>query len=102
MNPHSSSAATPNLLRHWQVEAPADPDFRAAVWTRIEGARQAASLSWAGYFRRNAQAWSLALVLALSVSALVGYRAGERHSERERAAILQTYLAAIDARAMVP
>lgn len=87
-------------LRVWRVVPPADAGFRAAVWARVEAARRLVELSWSAYLRRHALLWSVALLLAVGGSAVLGRRAGAQHTRAEHDTILHTYLAAIDARAM--
>ncbi len=100
MNASSSSDSARAGLRAWRVTPPADPHFRAGVWARIEASRSALRESWSAYCRRHAVLWSLAFLAATSGAALLGQRAGERHTRAEHDTILHTYLAQIDARAM--
>ncbi len=101
MNPHSHNPESPaGGLHAWKVQAPIDPGFRAAVWARIETTRRESSLRWGGYWRQHAVAWSAVFLLAISLSAVVGRKVGIEHKTAERAAILQTYLAAIDSGSM--
>lgn len=87
-------------LRVWQVDPPAEGGFRPAVWARIGARRRELAETWFGYFRRHAVAWSLAVAVSAGVAGLLGNLVGERRAAADHAAILGTYLAQIDARAM--
>ncbi len=100
MNLPPTSEPSRNALRAWRVEPPVDSGFRAAVWARIDASRAVIAENWSAYFRRHAVVWSLVLLVCVSGSALLGQRAGERHTSAERDSILHVYLAEIDARAM--
>jgi len=88
-----------STLRTWRVTPPSDPGFRGATWARIEAA-QTTPPAWSVYLRNHAGAWSLALAGSLAVAGFTGRTLGREHTAAERDAILNTYVAAIDARAM--
>ena len=91
----------PRALHRWRVSPPADPGFRGAVWARIEAARCVVVESWSGYCRRHMVAWSLVLLTMLAGAAWHGQRAGASHTRAEHDTIMHSYLAQIDARAML-
>ncbi|MFT3828899.1 MAG: hypothetical protein QM691_04245 [Opitutaceae bacterium] len=88
------------ILHIWRIAPPADAGFRPAVWSRIEALRRTASETWFGYFRRHTLAWSLVLLSTAAGAGLLGRQAGERRAVADHSAILDTYLAQIDARVM--
>jgi hypothetical protein len=94
-----STESLSSALRIWRVTPPADPGFRGAAWARIEAAQTAAP-AWSVYVKSHAGAWSLALAGSLAVAGFAGRTLGREHTAAERDAILSTYVAAIDARAM--
>lgn len=86
------------MLHEWQVRPARDPQFRAAVWRRIEARRGAAS--WVGYLRAHARPAVGGMALALALGAWTGHAAARHHTEAQREAMVQSYVQALDARAM--
>ena len=87
-------------LADWRVAPRRDPQFRTAVWARIEAARSAPS--WNGYARRHAPALAGALAVALVLGAWVGREQARARVAADRDVIARAYVQALDARTMRP
>lgn len=86
------------LLAAWRVAPSADPEFRTAVWRRLEAAAPA---SWGGYLRRHAVAWSVAGALGIFAAGWTGHRAAEARLAAERERMVASYLSNLDPRVIV-
>jgi len=76
------------------ARARATPDFRPAVWRRIE-ARRATAISWPAWLRAHAfpmGAWTAACVAIAIFSAGILARSQSRH---EREALIERYITSI-------
>lgn len=82
-----------DIVHRWQVEPPADPQFRQAVWQRIEG-----RATWPAYLRSHATAWSLAAVVLLGAAAYSGNALAQARARADRDAMVVTYLVDLDPR----
>jgi hypothetical protein len=98
MSSNEPDDALSRTLASWRVKPPARPDFRAAVWTRIERGR--ANLSWLGYVREHVPAIGGALALALVVGAFGGAATARARIEAHSAQLATAYVQSLDARAM--
>jgi hypothetical protein len=83
------------LLQHWRIAPPGDPQFRSAVWARLQAARDT---RWAAYVRQHAAASCAALALAVVTGGWLGRWQAHRHAAQDREVLATTYLAEIDAR----
>ena len=90
--PHDSLSA---VLHRWRVGPPADPNFRAAVWQRVDAQARA---TWPAYVRSHATAWSLAAVVMLGVAAYSGTALAQARVRAEREAMVVSYLVDLDPR----
>ncbi|PTY03807.1 hypothetical protein DB347_21505 [Opitutaceae bacterium EW11] len=80
MNPRDSLS---DLLRSWRYQPPAEPEFNAQVWARLQEAeRGPAKLSFFPAFAR----WSLPLAASITViiSAVLGSTAALAYNTAER------------------
>ena len=83
------------VLHRWRVDPPADPNFRTAVWRRLDArARE----TWPVYLRSHATAWSLAAVVLLGLAAYSGTALAQARMRSERDAMVVTYLVDLDPR----
>ncbi len=85
-----------NALRTWRVAPPPTPDFRAAVWQRIEQSQRATD--WWGFVRARVGVLSLAAVVTVGVSGWTGHAVASAQVQIDRAALAGTYVAGLDAR----
>ena len=95
--------APPDPLSHtlgtWRIAPPGDPQFRSAVWARLQAARDT---RWAAYVRQHAAASCAALALAVSLlpgaaapaeeTRIVGYLIGSPPPGQGMEAALVFYL----------
>ena len=82
-------------LHRWRVDPPADPNFRQAVWQRLDArARE----TWPAYLRSHATAWSLAAVVIMGTAAFSGSALAKAHLRAGREAMVVTYLVELDPR----
>lgn len=98
MNSPEKDEALSSALRDWRLDPPRDPQFRAAVWARIEASRR--GLPWLGYARAHATMLVGALAVALAVGGWVGREQARARVAADRAQIASAYVQALDARAM--
>ena len=91
--------APPDPLSHtlgtWRIAPPGDPQFRTAVWARLQAARDT---RWAAYVRQHAAASCAALALAVVTGGWLGQWQAHRQAAQDREVLATTYLAEIDAR----
>jgi hypothetical protein len=85
-------------LADWQVKPNSDPQFRTAVWAKIES-RHGAN-SWASFTRSHAVAVAGAVVIAVLAGALTGRDRARARGETERNLLANSYVQAMDARTM--
>jgi hypothetical protein len=83
------------LLGTWRIAPPSDPQFRTAVWARLQAARDT---RWAAYVRHHAAASCAALALAVVAGGWFGQWQAHRQAAQDREMLATTYLAEIDAR----
>lgn len=98
MNPSKSDDPLSVTLADWRVAPPRDPQFRAAVWGRIEGKRGAPT--WSVYLRAHAALVAGALAVAVVAGSLLGRGEARARVEAERTAMVNDYVQSLDARAM--
>ncbi len=101
MKTNTSSDLPSDSLRVWQVSPPPDPAFRPAVWAQIASTVRRRQESWWGYCRRHALLWGLVFLVGTAGAGLHGQRVGVQHRDEDHRAMVGTYLAEIDARAML-
>jgi hypothetical protein len=83
------------VLQRWRVDPPADPNFRTAVWQRLDArARE----TWPAYLRSHATAWSLATLVLLGAAAYSGAALAQARVRADREAIVVNYLVDLDPR----
>lgn len=87
-------------LATWQVAPPRQPEFRAAVWARIQAGTGAQP--WAVYARRHVTAVSGALALAVAAGALGGQSWARSRVAAESARLAASYVDGLDARQLPP
>ena len=85
-------------LADWRVVPRRDATFRAAVWTRIEGARRAPS--WTGYARAHVALLAGAMAAALVLGGWAGRERAQARVAADRAEIATAYVQSLDARTM--
>jgi hypothetical protein len=92
---NSSPTPLSGLLQRWRIAPPGDPQFRTAVWARLQAARDT---RWAAYVRQHAAASCAALALAIVAGGWLGQWQAHRQATQDRAVLATTYLGEIDAR----
>jgi hypothetical protein len=88
----------PKTLATWQVQPPRHPQFRAAVWARLEAGRQPAA--WTGYFRRHTSVVVGTVALAIVAGALGGREHAQARIAADNQRMAAAYVEALDARLM--
>ena len=82
-------------LETWRVQPPVNPNFRPAVWQRIQ---QASGETLAGYLRAHAAAWSVAALLTITAAGLAGVTTARAQLNAKRDAMVVAYLVELDPR----
>jgi hypothetical protein len=85
-------------LADWRVAAPRNPQFRTAVWQRIEAARRAPT--WTGYVRAHGALVAGALMVAVVLGAWGGRERARARDAAARDALVAEYVHGLDARWM--
>ena len=97
-----SSSKDPNSLSKtlagWQVNPPRNPQFRAAVWARIEAAHQPST--WSKFARAHATLVGTLLFTAVAAGAWTGRVEAREQMKADRTAIAASYVHSLDARWM--
>ncbi len=85
-----------SLLReHVMADARATPDFRAAVWRRID-ARREAMASWPAWLRAHVFGVAACTAACVAVAVMSAGILASNQSKREREALIQRYITSID------
>jgi hypothetical protein len=98
MNTPEPDDSISSLLADWRVIPRRDPQFRTAVWRRLEATRRASS--WTTYARAHAALVAGALTVALVAGALTGREWARARVEAESDRLADSYVRAMDARTM--
>jgi hypothetical protein len=85
-------------LTDWRIAPQRNPQFRAAVWQRIEAARRAPT--WTGYVRAHSALVAGALMLAVVLGAWGGRERARARDAAARDALVAEYVHGLDARWM--
>jgi hypothetical protein len=99
MKPPDDEPWLGHVLGDWRVAPARDPQFRANVWSRIEG--EATAQSWPEFVRRHAFWVAGTLALAAAVGALAGSGRARSKTEADRMALATGYVHALDPRWML-
>jgi hypothetical protein len=87
-----------STLAAWRVEPPRDPQFRRAVWARLEAARGAPT--WSSYVRGHATLVAGAFAFAVVLGAVTGRGQARARVEAESRQLAASYVESLDARSM--
>jgi len=98
MNTPDSSDPLSRTLSDWELMPRRTPEFRAAVFGRVETLRGAAS--WSGYVRSHAALVAGALAVAVIAGALGGRERARARVASDSARLANSYVEAMDARTM--
>lgn len=85
-------------LGAWRLTPSRNPQFRTAVWAKIEAAARPSA--WAQFARAHAALVSALLVGALALGALTGRVEAQHKSDRYNDLIAASYVHSLDARWM--
>lgn len=97
MNSPEPNDRLAEAMASWRVQPTSDPNFRPAVWGRIQ---RRAQETWVGYVRARAVGWSVAAVLALAAAGWTGHAVGRAKLEHGREQMVISYLGNLDPRVM--
>jgi hypothetical protein len=84
-------------LEQWRLRPARDPNFRAAVWQRIDAV---ANLSWSAWLRNHRLSWSVAAAFALIVAGWGGRTLAETRLNAQRESMVVAYLSELDPRVL--
>ena len=87
-----------SALAGWRVAPRRNPQFRTAVWARIEATRLAPT--WTGYLRAHGALVASALALAVVLGAWRGREQAREREAQARVALIADYVHGLDARWM--
>lgn len=97
MNPSEPNDRLAEALASWRVQAPSDPNFRPAVWARVQ---RRAHETWAGYVRAHRLGWSVAAALAVVAAGWTGHSVARAQLDSGRERMVVSYLGNLDPRVM--
>jgi len=96
MNSNPNDEQLGQLLRDsWQVRASKNPDFRTAVWARIESARRA-PVTWGAWLRLNVYRFAFFAVASVAIAGVGGGWIATAQAKQDREQLVDRYLASID------
>lgn len=98
MTPPNANDSLARTLADWRVAPPRNPQFRRAVWARLEGARSAPT--WGSYVRGHATLVAGALALAVVLGAVTGREQARSRVAAESRQLAASYVEGLDARNM--
>ena len=84
-------------LASWRVNPPSLPNFRPAVWRRIQ---QRSRETWTGYVRGHLVGWSLVAGLAIVAAGWTGHSVARTRLENSREQMVFSYLGNLDPRVL--
>ena len=84
-------------LAQWRVRSTRDPQFRAAVWQRID---QHVRVTWSSYLRDHLVGWSIAAMVALVAAGWGGRAMAQAPHEAHSDAMVISYLSGLDPRVL--
>ena len=85
-------------LADWRLTPPRNPQFRTAVWARLDAARSAPT--WTVYLRAHGALVAGALMAAMVLGAWSGHARAHERDTAARAALVADYVHGLDARWM--
>jgi hypothetical protein len=97
MNPPDPDSSLSRTLSDWRVNPKTDPNFRPAVWQRIQ---QRTRETWATYVRGHVMGWSVAASLAMAVAGWTGRSVAQSKLDASREKMVVSYLVELDPRVM--
>lgn len=83
------------LRRSWKASPKPNPDFRSAVWARIESAGPK-SATWSGWLHLHLARVTLAAAVSIVLAGTGGGLLAATQASREREQLLQRYVMSID------
>lgn len=84
------------LLRdNWAVNSQTNPNFRTAVWARIETYRHQPS-TWGGWLRNHIRGVASLAIACVAIAIAGGGFMARASSQHERGQLIERYLASID------
>jgi hypothetical protein len=96
MNSNLNDEQLESLLRNnWPVRPVKNPDFRAAVWARIESTRRAPA-TWGAWLRLNASRFAVLAVASVVIAGTSGGWIAKAQANQNREQLVQRYLASLD------
>ncbi len=97
MNPLPPNDTVSRNLPAWRVNPPADPNFRPAVWQRIQARTRS---TWAAYMRDRFVGWSVVGTLAVVAAGWTGHSLAQEKLAAEREKMVVSYLGGLDPRVL--
>ncbi len=95
MKTHSDDPQLRRLVREaFAVEPTRDPNFRAAVWARIDAAKSTPS-TWSAWLRLHVAQFSAVAVMTVVIAGTAGGWIATKEASRNREQLMQRYLASV-------
>ena len=96
MNSNSNDEQLGPLLRdNYHVTPVKNPDFRTAVWARIESTRRAPA-TWGAWLRLNVYRFAFLAVASITIAGIGGGWIATAQAKQDREQLVERYLASID------
>lgn len=99
MNLPESKDPLSDTLQAWRVTPRSSPNFRPAVWARIQRERRAGE-TWAAYMRTHLVGWTVGATLVVVAAGWSGHWAARAKIEAGREQMVVSYLGNLDPRVM--
>lgn len=97
MNPSDPHPSVSQTLAEWRLSPTTDPQFRPAVWQRIQ---RRSGETWTGYVRAHLIGWSVAGGLAVVAAGWTGHSLAQANLNTEREQMAVSYLGNLDPRVL--
>jgi hypothetical protein len=92
---HNQDPLGPLIRKSWTVSLRSNPNFRSAVWTRIEASRQLPA-TWSGWLKLNFTAVAMYAAASIVLAGAGGGYLAATQANRDRDQLIQRYVTSID------
>lgn len=96
MTPSEPNDSLSPTLQQWRVVPRSNPNFRAAVWARIDAAARPST--WTKFARAHPAIVTAFVVAGVLLGAWSGQNEAREHTEADRSVLAATYVHRLDAR----
>jgi hypothetical protein len=92
---HNDDQLGPLIRRAWTVSAQSNPNFRTAVWARIEAGRRLPA-TWSDWLKLNLASVTMYAAASIVLAGAGGGYLATNQTNRDRDQLIQRYVTSID------